>query len=524
MKPQGRRQFLKTLFGSASAAALMPAALCASKNRPNIIFILADDLSYRDLSAYGQQRFKTPTLDRLAQNGLRFTQAYSGAQECAPARGTLMTGLHTGHASIRRNASARGQDHLLDTDITVAEVLKEAEYTTGFAGKWGIGLPGTEGVPYKQGFDYAFGFYDQGRAHTYFPLFLYENDRKIEYAGNRSFDIGAQYERNRLPVEERKGRENRYDAQGRFRPPEVENPKELIYSHAEIERAALDFIRKNSEKPFFLYFAPQLPHGPTMIDQLGELANRSDFPTVSHKEWAAMVKRLDQSTAAILDLLRELNILDNTAIFFASDNGYSMCGYFGRGNANSNWPDDPFLRNKGPFTGGKFSTLEGGIRVPFFVYWQGKIAPMVSDEPVWLIDFFPTAAELAGANCPENLDGISLVPLMMGRPQQFKGHEFLYWENRHEQAVRMGPWKAYRKHPDEPVRLFLITEDTYSERDLAPLYPNVVKRIEQIMKEQHVDHPWYRNPGESEESFQAKRKKAEELGLLQKGRRANQPD
>ena len=202
-----------TLFAAGFLTAQQP----LQSTRPNIVLILADDLSYRDLSAWGQVRFSTPNLDRLALEGLRFTQAYAGAPECAPSRGTLITGLHTGHASIRDNRSARGQDHLLDSDITIAEVLKESGYATGFFGKWGIGLPGTPGTPERQGFDEAFGFYDQRRAHTFFPFYLYRNGRKVDYPGNNGFDMLQMYEDNRTPPGERNSARH-YDGSGRLIP------------------------------------------------------------------------------------------------------------------------------------------------------------------------------------------------------------------------------------------------------------------------------------------------------------------
>ena len=242
---------------------------------------------------------------------------------------------------------------------------------------------------------------------------------------------------------------------------------------------------------------------------------RADYPSLKHKEWAAMVRRLDHFTGELVARLKQLGVYENTIIFFASDNGYSECGYFGRGNANNNWPDDPFLKNKGPFRGGKFSALEGGIRVPFFVHWKGKVAPGVSSEPVWLLDFYPTAAELSGAPVRHEIDGVSLVPLLAGQAAGLPARPYMYWEKRDEQAVRMGPWKAYRPHPRQPVQLFLIEEDTYSGRDLAAFYPEVVQRIEHIMSQAHTDHPWYHNPGETKADDAAKHKLAEGRGELQ---------
>ena len=491
-------------------------------SRPNIVLILADDLSYRDLSSWGQSRFSTPHLDRLAVDGIRFTQAYAGAQECAPSRGTLMTGMHTGHASIRRNRSARGQDHLRDEDVTIAEVLQQAGYATGFFGKWGIGLPGTPGVPERQGFDTAFGFYDQRRAHTFFPRYLFRNGRKVEYPGNYGFDMAHMYADNRTPADERDS-SARYDASGRLVPPGIAEPEQAVYSESILEAAALEFVRGNSDRPFFLYFATQLPHGPVIIDQLGTLIGREDFPTTAHKEWAAMVMRIDAFAGELLALLDELGLRERTLVAFASDNGYSMCGYFARGNRSANWPDDPFFRNKGPFRGGKFSLLEGGIRIPLFISWPSSIPGGASSVPVWLIDLLPTFAELAGTAAMPPNDGASLLPILERNPSEFPSQRPLYWENAREQAVRLGPWKAYRSTPQEPMELYLVEEDLGCERNLADRYPVVVSEIEKIMRREHVDHPWYWNPGETSEDFERKQALAVELGQTQLGRQGNTP-
>lgn len=504
---------LLTVYGCAPPREEGRSGLAGAK--PNIILILADDLSYRDLSIWGQKQFTTPNLDALARGGMRFTQSYAGAPECAPSRGAIMTALHTGHGPIRENASARGQDHLADTDITLAEVLKEAGYATGFTGKWGIGLPGTPGTPDKQGFDYSSGFYDQQRAHTFYPHFLYENGRKIRLPDNYGFDLQRLYRNNKLEPDP--ADINRYDENGDLIPAGIKDPSQAKYSEDLIEEAAVRFVTANKDQPFFLYFATQLPHGPVIIDNLGELKDRDDYPGTKHKEWAAMVKRIDTFTGELVALLKELGVYENTIIFFASDNGYSQCGYFGRGNAATNWPDDPFFRNKGPFRGGKFSVLEGGVRVPFFVSWEGKIPPGISSEPVWLLDIFPTAAALAGVPVRHDIDGLNLLPLLEGRPADFPGHHALYWQKRNEQAVRMGPWKAYRSHPNAALELYLVEEDTYGDRNLAAFYPEVTAEVERVMRESSVPHKWYRNPGETDGEFAAKRKRAEQTGQLQAG-------
>ncbi len=488
--------------------------------KPNIIVILADDLSYRDLSIWGQARFSTPNLDKLAAEGLRFTHAYAGAPECAPSRSTLMTGLHTGHASVRDNRSARGQDHLADSDVTIAEVLKQSGYATGFFGKWGIGLPGTPGTPDKQGFDEAFGFYDQRRAHTFFPNYLYRNGRKIDYPANYGFDMARIYEDNRTPAA-RRNSASHYDSEGRLIPPGIADPAAAVYSEDVIEEAAVRFVRSNRARPFFLYFATQLPHGPVITDELGSFRDRSDFPSTAHKEWAAMVQRLDTFAGQLVDLTVDLGMRQRTLIVFASDNGYAMCGYFARGNQSENWPDDPFFRNKGPFRGGKFSLQEGGIRIPFFVNWPAEVPAGISGTPVWLVDLLPTFAELGGVASLPPLDGDSLAPLMAGTPEGFPADRAMYWENAKEQAVRKGPWKAYRQNPDRPLELFLIEDDIACERDMAGAYPEVVGEMERIMSREHVDHPWYWNPQETQEEFRRKEALARELGQVQEAVQAN---
>jgi len=490
-----------------------PSPLAGS--RPNIVLVLADDLSFRDLSIWGQQEFETPNLDRLARGGLRFTQAYAGAPECAPSRGTLLSGLHTGHGPIRTNASARGQDHLADADVTIAEVLKSAGYATGFTGKWGVGLPATPGAPEKQGFDYAFGFYDQRRAHTYFPNYLYENGKRISYPANAGFDLERLYGLNVPNPDPEKL--NRYDESGKLIMQDVADPAQAVFSEDPIEDNALQFIRGHKDQPFFLYFATQLPHGPPIIDHLRTLTGRDDYPGIMTKQWAAMVVRLDAFVGELEAELKTQGVWENTIILFASDNGYAMCGYLGRGNANANWPDDPFLHNKGPFRGGKFSALEGGTRVPFFAHWEDKIEPGVSNTPVWLVDLFPTFAELAGATYEHSVDGDSLLPLFERRPSGFPAERPLYWEKHREQAVRLGPWKAFRPSPDDPLELYLIEEDIHGDRNLADRYPEVVARIEQIMRDERTDHEWYWNPHETAEDYAAKRQRSKELGTLQVG-------
>ena len=511
------------------AAACGPAALARAArgeapgplagSKPNIIFIFSDDLSYRDLSSYGQKLYRTPNLDRLATGGVRFNQAYAGSPECAPSRASLMTGMHMGHCRIRKNSSVRGQDHLLAEDITVAEVLTRAGYATGFVGKWGIGLPGTEGVPYKQGFDYAYGFYDQGRAHGYYPDFLMANDKRVVLTGNHGFDMERLYDYNRRPVGRLGGVANEYDKDGRLVAAGVAETARVSNSEDLVQEAALKFIRNNGDGRFFLYYATQIPHGPVITPSLGEFKDK-DW-SLKNKEWASMILHLDRGVGRITALLKELGIERNTLIFFAGDNGYSQWGYFAR----KRWLDDPLFRNRGPWRGGKFTCMEGGLRVPFFACWPGRIPARQSEHVCALYDFLATAADLAGVKLEHETDGISLVPELENRPDAQKEHEYLYWESckgkLHEQAVRMGPWKAYRPGPDKPTQLYRIDRDVACRRDLAKDNREIVGKIERIFREARTDSEWYINPGESAAAIKAKTEKARRTKSMQTSTRAN---
>jgi len=512
----GRRRFLKqlgvaTVVGAAGLRSTAAAVRTRSPMRkPNIIFIFSDDLSYRDLSCYGQKLFGTPNLDELASNGIRFTNAYSGSPECAPSRASLMTGMHMGHCRVRANRSVRGQDHLLAEDVTIAEVVKQAGYATGFIGKWGIGLPDTQGTPDKQGFDYSYGYYDQRRAHTFFPHFLMKNGRAELLPGNYGFNMSRVYKHNR----DKSGNYgNSYDENGKLIPDGVKDPAKAVYSEDLFQKEALAFIRKNKAKPFFLYYATQLPHGPCITPDIGKYR---DMPwSQKHKEWAAMVEHMDRGVGSMVAILEELRILEDTIIFFAGDNGYSQWGYFGR----PAHEDDPLFKNKGPWPKGKFTcTHEGGMRVPLFAYWKGKIEAQESEHICALYDILATAAELAGATPPKT-DGISLAATLLGKPDEQRKHKYLYWENGstspHAQSVRMDQWWAHRRRPSEPIELYDVTRDIDCEKNLAEDNPNVVRKIEQILEEAHVDSEWYTNPGQSKTQIAAKRQKAQASGQMQ---------
>ena len=423
----------------------------SAQTRPNIIFIQADDLGYGDLSCYGQRKFKTPNIDRLAAEGMRFTQYYAGSTVCAPSRSALMTGQHTGHTRIRGNA----RYPLLPEDLTVAEVLKSAPgagYKTALIGKWGLGEAGTTGVPNRQGFDYFFGYLNQRHAHNYYPTFLWRDEERIKL-------------RNVVPDEDEEGSgvsTNRVD-----------------YSHDLMAEEALKFIERSGGGPFFLYLAFTIPHANNEaknkgmeVPDLGEFASE-DWPD-QEKAKAAMITRMDRDVGRLMASLKKLGIDDNTLVFFTSDNGPHREG----------GADPDFFDSNGPLRGIKRDLYEGGIRVPMIARWPKRIKAGAKSDQVWAHwDLLPTVAEIAGVKPPANIDGISMLNALLGRRQ--RNHEFLYWEF-HErgfsQAVRMGDWKAVRKSPDSPLELYDLKTDLGEQNNVAAKHPEVVKKIEEYLK------------------------------------------
>jgi len=498
--------FLITLFGCKKTQQLRG-------SQPNIIMILADDMSYYDLSCLGQKEFQTPNIDKLYNEGLFFSQAYSAAPECAPARGTLMEGKHLGHSRIRLNRSARMQDHLQEGDITVAEMLKKAGYTTGFVGKWGIGLPGTEGTPDKQGFDYAYGYYDQLRAHSFYPHYLYENDKMVPIPENYGFDMDKCY----AHTKSTEGM-NVYNELGQLIANGIKDPLKAKNSQDLIHEKALKFIEENQNAPLFLYYATQLPHGPCITPNLGAY---KDKPwEMKHKEWAAMMTHLDRHVGELVDLTVELGISENTIFVFASDNGYAHWGYMGR----KRWEDDPLFKNKGPWKGGKFASFDGGVRVPMIAYWPGKIQRGTTDHQVVLYDFLATACDLAGVEPPET-DGITFVPLLQGDVDNQEEHAYLYWGGGtftpQAQAIRMDDWFAMRNSILEPIQLWDLNNDIECKNNVAAENPEIVNEILNIMENEHEDSEWYQNPWESAEDYKLKKEKAQNDGQMQEPTRAN---
>ncbi len=427
-------------------------------DHPNIVFILADDLGYGDLGCYGQKKIKTPRLDRMAREGIRFTSHYSGFTVCSPSRCALMTGKHMGHATVKGNGG-----RLKKEDITVPMLLKEAGYKTCMIGKWGlVGRPGHPGSPNNKGFDHFFGFDNQGFAHFYYPEFLWRNDKKVLYPDNHNLRVNGEY-----------------------------IPGKGTYSHDEFTKEAVSFIKDNAANPFFLYLPYAIPHAELTVPQdsmapylklgwpekpkiegkgnTGGGAYGSQYKrgycgqSHPHAAYAGMITRMDRSIGQILDLLDELKLSDNTLVIFSSDNGPSPEG----------GQSLQFFNSAGPLSGAKRSMKEGGIRVPTIARWPGKIKPgRVSDHPSAFWDFLPTACELAGVKPPDDIDGISYLPELLGKTEAQKKHEYFYWI----WAVRVGKWKLHPAGKDR-YRLYDLENDIGEKKDLAGEMPDVVARV-----------------------------------------------
>jgi arylsulfatase A-like enzyme len=445
-----------TVLSCACAQPGGPAGSIARK--PSIIFILADDLGYGELGCYGQTRIKTPNLDQLAADGIRFTNFYAGSTVCAPSRCTLMTGLHTGHAFIRGNSTLA----LRPQDLTVAEFLKLAGYHTGLIGKWGLGNPNTTGVPQKKGFDEFVGYLDQVHAHDYYTDYLWRYDP---------------------PSDAKPG----YD--GRMEFPENRGGQKGLYMDDLFTKAALNFVNinkpdpLNNYRPFFLYLAYTIPHANNEEGQRSGNGMQvpSDMPYTdepwpqAEKNKAAMITRMDADIGRLMDKLKALKIDDNTAVFFTSDNGPHKEGGV----------DPAFFQSAGPFRGIKRDLYEGGIRVPLIVRWPAKIKRgLVSDRVGAFWDFLPTAAAMAQVKPPEPIDGLSLLPALLGKTQTNQ-HDFLYWEFHErgfQQAVRMGDWKAVCPHAGQPIELYNLKADPAEKENVAQQNPEVVAKIEAYLK------------------------------------------
>lgn len=451
--PLRRRDFLM-LPALAAGQALRGQRL---DKRPNFIFMMADDMGMFELGCYGQKLIKTPNMDKLAAEGMRFTDCYAGASVCAPSRSVLMTGQHTGHTRIRANMSflTGGRVPLRKEDRTVAEVLKGPEwrgaydegraYSTAIMGKWGLGEPGTTGLPNDHGFDEWYGFLNQQHAHNHYPTYLWRNETKEQLLGNQN---GFKEE----------------------------------YASDLCCREALHFIDRHRYEPFFLYFTPTVPHAAFECPELGEYANQPWPETAKH--YAAMVTRFDNYVGQIMAKLKETGLDENTLVLVTSDNGGGVSGFDG-------------FQSMGPYREKKGSVAEGGIRVPMLARWPGKVAAgSVSALPWNFQDLLPTLADLAESRgIPPNVDGISIAPTLLGKAKQDHDRP-LYWEQFSqgdiEQAVRMGRWKGIRRGLQGKLMVYDLQEDPGESTDVAAQHPEVVKRMTNylaVCRSESEDYP-----------------------------------
>ena len=418
-----------------------------TQEKPNIIFIMADDLGYGDVGVYGQQLIKTPNIDRLSAQGMRFSDYYSGAAVCAPARSVLMTGLHTGHTRIRGNfgkggvvglAGKQGRVPIKEEDLTIAEFLQENGYRTGMVGKWGLGEPNTSGEPNKKGFDYFYGFYNQRRAHSYYPEYLWENTLKVMLFGN-------------------------------------EKEQNHQYTHSLFADKAINFIDRNHQTPFFLYLPVCIPHSRYELPDNGIYTHKKGW-TKLQKKYAAMITRLDETVGRIVSRLEALGIDDNTYIFFTSDNGPAKI--FG------DWEK---FNSNGVFRGMKRDPYEGGIRVPFVVYHPKKIAAGTkSDQVGYFADFFPTILELIGEPIENKFDGNSIAGVIHGSRKSIQ-REPLYWEfyeKKGWRATRFGRWKAIQNNmhlgDQGPIEVYDLYRDPGETFNLSQSHPHLVDQAKKI--------------------------------------------
>lgn len=443
--------------------------------KPNIIFILADDLGYGDLGCYGQRVIKTPRLDQMAAEGIRFTNFYAGNTVCAPSRSVLMTGQHMGHTHVRGNAGAEQfKQALRDQDVTVAEVLKSANYQTALCGKWGLGDDrdgARTGLPNRQGFDYFYGYLNQTHAHNYYPEYLWRNETKVPL---------------RNVVTKVAKREGRF--QGGYA------TKRIDYSHDLVADEAVQFVKQNAsdKQPFFLYMSLTIPHANNEGTRgTGDGQEVPDYGPYTEKEWsnqdkgqAAMITRMDGDVGRILDLLDELNIDKTTLVIFSSDNGPH----------NEGGHDPKRFQPSGPLRGMKRALYEGGIRVPMIARWPGTIkANSTSDHIGYFGDLMATACELSGVEPKADLDSISFLPSLLGQTEQQKKHRYLYWEFYEQggrQAVRAGQWKAVKNGwMNAKTELYDLNDDLGEQNNIADQHPEIVERLEGYMKEAHRPHP-----------------------------------
>ncbi|MFP4056933.1 MAG: sulfatase-like hydrolase/transferase [Candidatus Brocadiia bacterium] len=447
-----RRDFMKTTgLGLLAACPRRLPAQEQGRRKPNVIYFMSDELGYYELSCMGHPHMKTPHVDRLAREGIRFTQGLAGCSVCAPTRCTLMTGKHMGHASVRTNP---GGTPLRAEEPTVASMLKKAGYATGGFGKWGCGGRGSTGVPEKHGFDVFFGYYDQVHAHSYYPPYLVRNSDEVPLPGNEG------------------GREGE------------------TYSHYVIMEEGLKFIRENRDRPFFCYLCVTPPHGMFDIpDDDPSYALYKDEPwPEGPKVYAAMVHMVDRNVGQVLDLLEELGLERDTIVFFCGDNGghdYFRSQDHPRGFHGPNVDPETGVA----FRGQKGNLYEGGLRIPMLAWWPGRIpGGRVSDLLWYFPDVMPTVAELAGVQPPEDIDGMSIVPTLLGEDaagREQPQHPYLYWEYGGHTAVRMGQWKAVQPRGKKAWELYDLSQDIAESHDLADQHPDLLAKLKGFAQEAH---------------------------------------
>jgi arylsulfatase A-like enzyme len=460
MRPRAAVAFI-AVAAAAGVALTVAAGQTPPAARPNVVLIQADDLGWGDPSVYGQVHFLTPSLERLAREGTRFTQYYSGSTVCAPSRAALMTGRHTGHAWIRGN----GEYPLRPEDVTMAMALKEAGYRTAVIGKWGLGLAGTTGQPDLKGFEYQFGFLDHRHAHRQYTDHLFRNSQRVAIDPERD------------------------------------------YVNDLFTREAIEFVAREDARPFFLYLNYTVPHAELRAPEDSMAPWRGKFPetpfgnpkadgrptgpdgpSLGYRSqpapkaaFVAMIQRMDRDIGRLVDTIDTRGLGERTLVLFFSDNGPHREG----------GADPAFFRSSGPYRGIKRDLYEGGIRVPMIARWTNTVPPRRTSEHVWAHwDILPTVAELAGARTPANIDGISMRRALIGQPQPT--HEFFYWEFHErgfQQAVRMGSWKAVRTKRGGPLELYHLDRDPGEQQNVAEVNPDVVKRVEAYLATARTDSP-----------------------------------
>ncbi len=470
------------------------------ETRPNIVYILADDLGYGELGVYGQEKIQTPNIDALAKNGMLFTQHYAGAPVCAPSRYMLLTGKHAGHAQIRGNdewasrgevwnykkaindPNLEGQRPIKNSTITLGEIMQQAGYKTAIVGKWGLGAPLTNGIPNKNGFDFFYGYNCQRQAHQLYPKHLWKNEEKV-WLDNDIVPPGTPLDKDADILD----------------PASYKKYQQKDYAPALMQKEVIQFIKDNKDKPFFMYYASPLPHLPLQVPQeyvdkyvklFGDekpYTGKAYFPNrYPHAAYAGMITYLDDQVGEIVAKLKELGIYENTLIVFTSDNGPTYTGGVDAEFFNSARPfDNKYGRTKG-------FTYEGGIRVPMIASWPNKIkAGSKTDLISAFWDVLPTFSDLVKEKTPNNIDGISFLPTLFEEKKQIE-HDFLYWEfpsYQGQQAVRMGKWKGIRKDifkGNMKIELYDLKKDLSESTDVADQHPEIISQIEGIMKREHI--------------------------------------